>query len=56
MLKNRKKIIIHKEGCSAIRCCCGKLKDQEEIILEIQEKASEAEHHRMKITDDYGCA
>lgn len=48
-------LIVHEEGCDAIRCTCNRPKTLKELIEELERKREEPEKEK-KITDLYGCA
>jgi|TARA_R110000822_G_scaffold59324_4_gene148079 hypothetical protein len=48
-------LIVHKEGCDAIRCTCNRPKTLKEVIEELEKKREEPEKEK-NITDFYGCA
>jgi hypothetical protein len=47
-------LIVHEEGCDAIRCDCGRPKTLKDVIEELEKKRQEQE--KPKILDNYGCA
>ena len=50
-------LIVHKEGCDAIRCFCNRPKTLKEVIEQLEEKREEPEHKKKNNDSDlYGCA
>ena len=47
-------LIVHEEGCDAIRCTCNRPKTLKDVIEELEKKREETE--KPKVIDDYGCA
>mgnify|MGYP003677043325 FL=1 len=50
-------LIVHKEGCDAIRCTCNRPKTLKEVIEQLEEKKEEPEQKKKNNDSDlYGCA